>query len=71
MTLRESNIERLESEDFDALIIGSGINGAVSAAALAARGIRVALIDAGDFAGFTSQQSSNLVWGGIKYMEGY
>ena len=71
MTLRESNIERLESEDFDVLIIGSGINGAVSAAALAARGIRVALIDAGDFAGFTSQQSSNLVWGGIKYMEGY
>jgi len=71
MTLRKSNIERLESEDFDVLIIGSGINGAVSAAALAARGIRVALIDADDFSGFTSQQSSNLVWGGIKYMEGY
>jgi glycerol-3-phosphate dehydrogenase len=71
MTLRESNIARLESEDFDVLIVGSGINGAVSAAALAARGVRVALIDAGDFAGFTSQQSSNLVWGGIKYMEGY
>ena len=31
----------------------------------------MALIDARDFAGFTSQQSSNLVWGGIKYMEGY
>ena len=29
------------------------------------------MIDARDFAGFTSQQSSNLVWGGIKYMEGY
>ena len=37
----------------------------------AAHGIHVALIDAQDFAGFTSQQSSNLVWGGIKYMEGY
>jgi glycerol-3-phosphate dehydrogenase len=36
-----------------------------------ARGAKVALIDARDFAGFTSQQSSNLVWGGIKYMEGY
>ena len=43
----------------------------MSAAALAARGARVALIDARDFAGFTSQQSSNLVWGGIKYMENY
>jgi len=71
MILRDTNIAHLENEDFEVLIVGSGINGAVSAAALAARGIRVALIDAGDFAGFTSQQSSNLVWGGIKYMEGY
>lgn len=71
MTLRDTNIARLQNEEFDVLIVGSGINGAVSAAALAARGIKVALIDAADFAGFTSQQSSNLVWGGIKYMEGY
>lgn len=71
MDLRNKNIARLESEDFDALVIGSGINGSVSAAALAARGLKVALIDARDFAGFTSQHSSNLVWGGIKYMEGY
>ncbi|MDH3858349.1 MAG: glycerol-3-phosphate dehydrogenase/oxidase, partial [Gammaproteobacteria bacterium] len=62
---------RLENEAFEVLIVGGGINGAVTAAALAARGASVALIDAGDFAGFTSQQSSNLVWGGIKYMEGY
>ena len=27
--------------------------------------------DRGDFASFTSQQSSNLVWGGIKYLENY
>ncbi len=71
MDLRANNIERLKTEEYDVLIIGSGINGAVSAAALAARGVKVALIDARDFAGFTSQQSSNLVWGGIKYMEGY
>lgn len=71
MELRNTNLQRLENEEFDVLIVGGGINGAVSAAALAARGVRVALIDARDFAGFTSQQSSNLVWGGIKYMEGY
>src|SRR5210317_153818 len=71
MSLRERNIERLQKEVFDVLVIGGGINGAVSAAALASRGARVGLIDARDFAGFTSQQSSNLVWGGIKYMEGY
>ena len=71
MDLRNRNIDQLQSEEFDVLIIGGGINGAVSAAALTARGVRVALIDARDFAGFTSQQSSNLVWGGIKYMESY
>ncbi len=71
MDLRNTNIDRLGNEDFDVLIVGGGINGSVSAAALAARGVKVALIDARDFAGFTSQQSSNLVWGGIKYMEGY
>lgn len=71
MKLRASNIAKLKSQRFDVLIIGGGINGAVSAAALAGRGVSVALIDRDDFAGFTSQQSSNLAWGGIKYMEGH
>ena len=71
MNLRDSNIEKLKSRNFDVLIIGGGINGAVSANALSAQGVRVALVDKGDFAGFTSQNSSNLVWGGIKYMETY
>jgi glycerol-3-phosphate dehydrogenase len=68
-SLRTSNVRRLERITFDVLVIGGGINGAVSAACLAARGARVALIDKGDFASFTSQESSNLAWGGIKYME--
>jgi glycerol-3-phosphate dehydrogenase len=59
----------LEGGAYDVLVVGGGINGAVSAACLAARGARVALIERGDFASFTSQQSSNLAWGGIKYME--
>lgn len=69
MKLRDSNLEKLNQRTFDVLIIGGGINGAVSAAALTAQGAKVALIDRGDFGGFTSQESSNLVWGGIKYME--
>jgi glycerol-3-phosphate dehydrogenase len=69
MTLRESNIDKLGQRTFDVLIIGGGINGAVSAAALSGKGASVALIDQRDFAGFTSQQSSNLAWGGIKYLE--
>jgi glycerol-3-phosphate dehydrogenase len=69
MKLRDNNLGQLDGGLFDVLIVGGGINGAVSAAALSAQGARVALIDRGDFAGFTSQESSNLVWGGIKYLE--
>lgn len=71
MTLRENNLKLMSERVFDVLVIGGGINGAVSAASLTARGARVAVIDRGDFAGETSQASSNLVWGGIKYMETY
>jgi len=71
VALRETNLDKLDRGSFDVLIVGGGINGAVSAAALSARGASVALIDRGDFAGFTSQESSNLVWGGIKYLENY
>ncbi len=71
MGLREANIDQLDGGIFDVLIVGGGINGAVSAAALASRGARVAVIDSGDFANFTSMQSSNLVWGGFKYLENY
>jgi glycerol-3-phosphate dehydrogenase len=68
---RERNLEALKSRLFDVLVVGGGINGAVSAASLAAKGARVALVDKGDFASFTSQESSSLVWGGIKYMENF
>jgi glycerol-3-phosphate dehydrogenase len=69
MQLRRSNLSRLQQQRFDVLVVGGGINGAVSAAALAGKGAQVALIDRGDFAGFTSMNTSNLAWGGIKYME--
>lgn len=71
MELRSSNIERLKAEKriYDVLVLGGGINGAVAAASLAAKGAKVALIDRGDFAGETSSNSSNLAWGGIKYLE--
>ena len=71
MSLRRTTIERISGGVFDVLVVGAGINGAVSAAALAGRGASVALVDRGDFGGFTSQESSNLVWGGFKYLENY
>src|SRR5215510_15209802 len=71
MALRQTHLERLRDGAFDVLVVGGGINGAVTAAALAGRGASVALIDRGDFGHFTSQESSNLVWGGFKYLENY
>ncbi len=71
VTLRARNLDRLDGGDVEVLVVGGGINGAVSAAALAGRGVDVALVDRGDFASVTSQESSNLVWGGFKYLENY
>ncbi|NNC22704.1 FAD-dependent oxidoreductase [Salinisphaera sp. USBA-960] len=71
MGLRESNITQLKNDVYDVLVIGGGINGSVSAAALAGKGVKTGLIDAGDWAGMTSEHTSNLAWGGIKYMESY
>lgn len=71
MLHRQTNVQKLKTTLFDVLIIGGGINGAVSAAALAARGCKVALIDRADFASATSSNSSNLAWGGIKYLESH
>ena len=71
MELRNANVSRLDGGTFDVLIVGGGINGAVSAAALAGRGLNVAIVDRGDWAGFTSSSSSNLAWGGFKYLSNY
>ncbi len=68
---RQAIRQRLKSETFDVAIVGGGINGAVAVAALSAAGYKVALIEKKDFASSTSQESSNLVWGGIKYLESY
>ncbi len=69
--VRDQNLERLTTQDHDALIVGGGINGAVSALALAAHGLNVALIESEDFGSGVSQESSNLIWGGFKYLQTY
>ncbi|MFV0259913.1 MAG: FAD-dependent oxidoreductase [Acidimicrobiales bacterium] len=71
MSLRTDNLNRLDGGQFDVLVVGGGINGAVTAASLAARGASVALVDRRDFASATSQASSNLVWGGFRYLQSY
>ena len=68
-SLRAEYFDKLRSEAQDVLVVGGGINGAVALAACAKAGLKCALAEAGDFASETSQASSNLIWGGIKYLE--
>ncbi len=67
--LRPQFIHKLGTEKFDIAIIGGGINGAGVARDAASRGMKVALIEASDFAGGTSSRSSKLIHGGIRYLE--
>lgn len=66
---RVENIECLQEEFFDLVIIGGGITGAGTARDAAMRGMRVALVEAKDFASGTSSRSSKLIHGGIRYLE--
>lgn len=68
---RKESLRQLADEEFDVLIVGGGINGAVSAAALAGSGVKVGLVEKSDFAVGVSSHSSNLAWGGIKYLESF
>ncbi len=56
---------------FDLLIIGGGINGAGIARDASGRGLKVALVDQGDFGGATSSASTKLIHGGLRYLEFY
>src|SRR5262249_61485976 len=59
----------LTDATFDLLILGGGITGAGVALDAVLRGLRVALIEKGDFASGTSSASSKLVRGGLRYLE--
>jgi glycerol-3-phosphate dehydrogenase len=56
-------------ENYDAIIIGAGINGAGIARDAALRGLRVLLLDKGDIGGGTSGWSTRLIHGGLRYLE--
>src|SRR5947209_8119492 len=63
------DVGALAGGTFDLLILGGGITGAGVALDAVLRGLRVALIDKGDFASGTSSLSSKLVHGGLRYLE--
>jgi glycerol-3-phosphate dehydrogenase len=65
---RARALDALERESFDCAVIGGGITGAGVACEAARRGLRVALLEAEDFASGTSSRSSKLIHGGLRYL---
>lgn len=61
--------ERFGSEQFDVIVIGGGVVGAGAALDAATRGLKVALVEARDFASGTSSRSSKMFHGGLRYLE--
>lgn len=66
---RAETREQLSKAAYDLLVIGGGILGISTAWHAAQSGLRVALVDAGDFAGATSSASSKLLHGGLRYLQ--
>lgn len=65
----ERDFEKLGRETFDLLIVGGGITGATLAWDASLRGLKVALVDKGDFAMATTSATSKLIHGGLRYLK--
>src|SRR5262245_14533187 len=66
---RAEALRAFREEVFDLLIIGGGITGAGTARDAVSRGLKVALVEARDFAWGTSSRSSKLIHGGLRYLQ--
>ena len=64
-----TRLNGIDTQSFDAVVIGGGMAGAGVARDLALRGASVALFEKGDFASGTSSKSSKLIHGGLRYLE--
>ncbi|WP_347241626.1 FAD-dependent oxidoreductase [Thermus sp.] len=65
---REALFERLK-EPLDLLVLGGGATGAGVLWEATLRGLKAALVEAGDFASGTSSRSTKLLHGGVRYLE--
>lgn len=66
---RHEALEAMSDEQgVDILVIGGGVTGAGIALDAATRGLRTAIVEAGDWAAGTSAWSTKLVHGGLRYL---
>lgn len=67
--MQPRDASRLESVAFDVLVVGGGIHGLATAYEAASRGLRTALIDAGDFGGGISFNHQKTAHGGLRSLQ--
>ncbi len=63
------DLNELSKYEYDVVIVGAGIYGVNAAWDAALRGLKVALIDKGDFGSATSSNSLKTIHGGIRYLQ--
>jgi glycerol-3-phosphate dehydrogenase len=66
---RGAALAQLRQERFDIIVVGGGVVGCGAALDAATRGLKVALVEARDYAAGTSSRSSKLLHGGLRYLQ--
>lgn len=66
---RENILQNVAQDAFDLVVIGGGITGAGIALDAASRGLKVVVLEKGDFASGTSSKSTKLIHGGLRYLK--
>ncbi|RMB57110.1 glycerol kinase [Dokdonia sinensis] len=66
---RQTQIARASREKYDLIVIGGGVTGAGIALDASSRGMKVCLIEKNDFASGTSNKSTKLIHGGLRYLK--
>lgn len=65
---RADQLARMVRQPLDVLVIGGGITGVGCALDAVARGLRVGIVEADDWAAGTSSRSSKMIHGGLRYL---
>ncbi|WP_421802000.1 glycerol-3-phosphate dehydrogenase/oxidase [Flagellimonas sp.] len=66
---RTEKLQKVTKEVYDLVVIGGGITGAGIALDASSRGMKVLLLEKGDFASGTSSKSTKLIHGGLRYLK--
>ncbi|WP_405205052.1 glycerol kinase GlpK [Aquimarina sp. LLG6339-5] len=66
---RHIQLQKAQTTKYDLFIIGGGVTGAGIALDAASRGLKVCLVEKNDFASGTSNKSTKLIHGGLRYLK--